>query len=355
MKIYVRTFGCTLNQGDGEVIKGLLSENGHKLVDSEKEAECVIVNSCGVKTVTQNKIINYVNKTSKNKKVIIGGCLPSMIDVRKYMPKAAGSFDTNTITRINELIKKPTRMESKEKESRINKTRIRTRKDIAIIPIAQGCMGKPCTYCSVKLARGELKSYGKREIAKEVEKAVKEGCKIIKLTAQDTGCWGLDINEKLPNLLKEVLKIKGEYKIRLGMMNPNYALDYLDELISIYKNPKIIKFMHIPVQSGSNKIIREMKREYKVEDFKKVVNRFRKEIKNMNIATDVIVGYPSEKEEDFKKTVQLIKEVKPEVLNISKFAPRPGTEAKKLKQLRTEEIKHRSKYLTEEYKKIQKA
>ncbi|MFH1331845.1 MAG: tRNA (N(6)-L-threonylcarbamoyladenosine(37)-C(2))-methylthiotransferase, partial [archaeon] len=324
----------------------------HKLVDSEGEADCIIVNSCGVKTVTQNKIINYVNKLSRNKKVIVGGCLPSMIDIKKYMPKAAGSFDTNTITRINEVIKKPTTIESKEKESTISKTRIRTRKEVAIIPIAQGCKGKPCTYCSVKLARGELKSYGKKEITREVEKAVKEGCKIIKLTAQDTGCWGKDTGETLPQLLKEILIVKGEYKIRLGMMNPNYAREYLDELIQIYKHPKMMKFIHIPVQSGSNRIIKEMKREYKVEYFKKIVKRFRKEIKNVHIATDIIVGYPSESEDDFKKTVKLIKEVKPEVLNISKFAPRPKTEAAKLKQLKTEEIKKRSVELSKVYKNL---
>lgn len=356
MKIYVKTYGCTLNQGDSEIIKGIIKEEGHKLVDSEKEAELIIVNTCGVKTVTQNKIISYINKTSKNKKVIAGGCLPSMINIRKYAPKVVGTFDTNSITKINLMIKKPEQqIFSNKKESTIRKPRVRKDKEVAIIPIAQGCLGKPCSYCSVKQARGELKSYTKKEIVKEVEKAAEEGCKTIKLTAQDTGCWGKDIKDKLPNLLKEVLKVEGNYKIRVGMMNPNHALEYLDELIKIYNHPKMIKFIHIPVQSGSDRIIKEMKRSYKVRDFKKIVKRFRKEVKGINIATDIIAGYPTEKEEDFKKTVQLIREVKPEVINISKFAPRPKTDAAKLKQLRTEVVKDRSKYLTEEYKKIQTA
>ncbi|MEM4245459.1 MAG: radical SAM protein, partial [Candidatus Nanoarchaeia archaeon] len=195
--------------------------------------------------------------------------------------------------------------------------------------------------------------YTKKEILGEVKKAVKEGCTIIKLTAEDTGCWGKDIDEKLPDLLGEILKTEGNFKIRLGMMNPNHAIEFLDELIKIYNNPKMIKFIHIPVQSGSNKVIKDMKRDYKVEDFKKIVKRFRKEVRGINIATDIIAGYPTETEEDFKKTLELIKEVKPEVLNISKFAPRPKTEAAKLKQLRTEIIKERSKYLTLEYKKLQ--
>ncbi|MEM4266579.1 MAG: tRNA (N(6)-L-threonylcarbamoyladenosine(37)-C(2))-methylthiotransferase [Candidatus Nanoarchaeia archaeon] len=353
MKIFVKTYGCTLNQGDTEVIKGILKQGGHKFVDSEKEADIIIVNTCGVKTVTQNKIIDYLKKISKTKKVIVGGCLPSMIDVKRYAPKIAGSFDTNTITKINSLVEKPRQIFGKEKESRINKPRVRTKKEIAIITIAEGCLGKPCTYCSVKQARGELKSYTKKEILGEVKKAVKEGCTIIKLTAQDTGCWGKDIDEKLPDLLGEILKTEGNFKIRLGMMNPNHAIEFLDELIKIYNNPKMIKFIHIPVQSGSNKVIKDMKRDYKVEDFKKIVKRFRKEVRGINIATDIIAGYPTETEEDFKKTLELIKEVKPEVLNISKFAPRPKTEAAKLKQLRTEIIKERSKYLTLEYKKLQ--
>jgi MiaB-like tRNA modifying enzyme len=351
MKIFVKTFGCTLNQGDSEIIKGILNGKGHKIVGTEEEADMVIVNTCGVKTPTQNRIISYLKKTSKNKKVIVGGCLPSMINIKKYAPRILGTFDTNSISKLNELVKKPKDIVGREKESRIGKPRIRVNKEVAIIPIAEGCLGKPCTYCSVKSARGELKSYKKEEITKEVEKAVEEGCRIIKITAQDTGCWGKDINDKLPNLLKDVLKVKGDFKVRLGMMNPNYALEYLDDLIEIYKDKRMIKFIHIPVQSGSNRVIKEMKRNYTVEDFKKVVSKFRKEIKGINISTDIIVGYPTENEEDFKKTIQLIKEVKPEVINLSKFAPRPNTEAAGLKQLQTQVIKERSRIITKEYKK----
>lgn len=350
MKIFVKTYGCTLNQGDSEVIKGILSKE-HKIVNTEKEADLIIVNTCGVKTTTQNKIMDYVKKNSENKKVIVGGCLPSMVNIKKYAPKVITTFDTKSTTKINEIIKNKY---TNKKEKILGKPRMRTKKEVAIIPIAEGCLGKPCTYCSVKIARGELKSYKKEDIIKEVKKAVNEDCNVIKITAQDTGCWGKDINDTLPNLLREILKIKRKYRIRLGMMNPNYAQEYLNELIEIYKDPKMIKFLHIPVQSGSDKILKDMKRNYKVEDFKKVVNEFRKKI-NMTIATDVIAGFPTETEEDFRKTIQFIKEMKPEVLNISMFAPRPKTEAAKLKQLKTQEIKRRSKLITEEYKKIKKA
>ncbi|MFH1211085.1 MAG: tRNA (N(6)-L-threonylcarbamoyladenosine(37)-C(2))-methylthiotransferase [archaeon] len=352
MKIYIKTYGCTLNQGDSEVLKGIISKE-HKIVDSEENADLIIVNTCGVKTTTQNKIIGYVKKTSEKKKVIVGGCLPSMINIKKYAPKVILTFDTKSTTKINEIIKKQ-KINNKQ-DTPLGKPRIRTIKETAIVPISEGCLGKPCTYCSVKLARGELHSYRKEDITSEVEKGVKEGCNIIKLTAQDTGCWGKDINDTLPNLLREILKIKGEYKIRLGMMNPNYTLEYLDELIEVYQNPKMIKFLHIPVQSGSDKVLKDMKRGYTVEEFKKVVGEFRKEIKGVSIATDFIAGFPTETEEDFKKTIQLIKEVRPEVINISMFAPRPKTEAARMKQLKTQTIKERSRKLSEEYKKIKKA
>ncbi len=351
MKIFVKTFGCTLNQGDSEVIKGILNKEGRALVNSESEADLIIVNTCGVKTPTQNRVISYLKKISKNKKVIVGGCLPSMLNIKEYVPNILGTFGPNSILKIKDFVKNTKNQAISDRKPRIKAPRLRFDKEVAIIPISQGCLGRPCSYCSVKSARGNLKSYKKSAILKEVEKSVKEGCAIIKITAQDTGCWGKDINDNLPNLLKSILKVKGNYKIRLGMMNPNYAFGYLDDLVRLYKNKKMMKFLHIPVQSGSDKVLADMKRGYKIKDFNKVVKRFRKEITGISIATDIIVGYPTESEGDFKKTLKLVKAVKPEVLNISKFAPRPNTYAATLKQLNIEEINKRSKLLFENYKK----
>lgn len=352
MKVFVKTFGCTLNQGDSEVIKGLLCSYGHEVISSESEADCIIVNSCGVKTPTQNKVVSYVRKNSVAKSVIVGGCLPKMIDIKKLVPSVLSTFDANSITSLKELLTKSKNVSSDVKENRVGLPRIRINKYVAIIPIAQGCLGKPCSYCSVKFARGDLTSYKKEDVVHEVKRSIIGGCKIIKLTAQDVGCWGKDFNDSLPNLLNSVLGVEGNFKVRVGMMNPNHVLGYVDDLIEIYKDPKVVKFLHIPLQSGSDKVLKDMRREYSVEDFKMIVNKFRRSLKKICISTDVIVGYPSETFEDFEKTLALVKEVKPEVLNISRFAPRPGTEASKLPQLDSEEIKKRSKILFQCYKNL---
>lgn len=343
MKIFIKTYGCTLNKADTEIMAGVLKKAGFKLSSSISKADIVIINSCGVKLPTQNKVLSYIKRIPKTKKVIVGGCLPKMIDVKKHASNVSAVFDTNSITKIVQLIKKnKKKILSEKKEYRINKPVVRIKKNIAIIPIAQGCLGQPCSYCSVKAARGELKSYKKEDIIKQVRKAVKEGCNKIFLTAQDTGCWGKDIGKELPDLLKEVLSVKGNFKVRLGMSNPNYILEYLKDLIKLYKNPKMIKFLHIPVQSGSDKVLRSMRRKYKIKGFKKIVKEFRKGIPKMNISTDIIIGFPTETKKDFEKTIRLIKEIKPEVINISKFGPRPKTEAAKMKQLPSQEIKRRS-------------
>ena len=134
------------------------------------------------------------------------------------------------------------------------------------------------------------------------------------------------------------------------MMNPEHVIKYLDELIEIYKNPKIIKFIHIPLQSGSDKVLKDMNRNYNIKQYKAIFNKYKKEIPNVHIITDLIVGYPSETEKDFKETLNIVKELKFNVINISKFSPRPGTKASKLKQLTSQKIKKRSVLLHNLYK-----
>jgi len=190
--------------------------------------------------------------------------------------------------------------------------------------------------------------YPKEEIIEQAKAAVKDHIPEIWLTAQDTGCYGKDIDSSLPELLRELIEIKGDFKIRLGMCNPNHALEFLDELIEVYKSEKMFKFLHVPVQSGNDKILKSMKRKYKVEDFGYIVRRFREEIPEITIATDIICGFPGETEEQFQDSLDLIKETKPAVLNISRFWPRPGTVAEKMEdQLHGRDTKKRSSLLTD--------
>ena len=350
MKIFLKTYGCHANKADSESIAGLLEEKGHQLAQSESSADYIIVNSCSVKNTTQSKELHYIHQQLKSKKVIVGGCLTKTLDLRKRFPDLSAVFDTNSLTKLPEILKNPHDEFSNEKESlRLQIPVIRTEKELAIIPISQGCQNS-CTFCATKLARGNLKSYRLGDIKRTFQQAIQDGCTKINLTSQDNGCYGFDIKTSLPELLNELTTIEEDYVLRVGMMNPWHLNKILLQLIESYKSNKIMKFLHIPVQSGSEKILKDMKRIHTVENFKAAVKKFREEFPKITIATDVIVGYPTETEEDFQQTYNLIGGIKPEVLNVSMFSSRPGTKASKLKQLPSEIIKERSRKLTQLYK-----
>ena len=353
MKLHIKTYGCQANIADSEAIAGILKQNNYELTDNEDEADMIIVNTCSVKNSTQSKEIHYIKEKSKTKKVIVGGCLTKTLDVRKYAPEVTAVFDTNSILKIPEVLETEQDHFSNEKENRIAAPIIRNYNEIGIISISEGCLNS-CDFCATKLARGNLRSYRIGDIKRNFEKSVKEGCKKIYLTSQDNGCYGFDIKTNLPELLNELTLIKGDYKIRIGMMNPWHLTKILPQLIESYKSDKVMKFLHIPVQSGSEKILKHMKRIHTVDNYKAAVYEFRKIFSEISIATDVIVGYPLETEEDFKLTYDLIKETKPEVLNISRFSSRPGTKAAELKQLPSEIIKERSVILNDLYQEIRK-
>lgn len=347
-RIFIKTYGCQANFGDSEVLAGVLKNENFEIVDNEKRADFVIVNSCSVKNKTQSKILDYIKK-NKNKKIIVGGCLTKTINLRDKFPNIHGLFDTNSITKVPEIIKEKKDIFSNKKEERILIPVVRMNKEIAIINISQGCLDA-CTFCATKLARGMLKSYRVGDIKRAVEKSVRTGAKGIYLTSQDNGCYGFDIKTNLPDLLKELVSIDGKFMMRVGMMNPWHLKKIEKKLLDIYESTKIMKFLHIPVQSGSEKVLKEMKRKHTVEEFKEIVKKFREKFPGGTIATDIIVGYPTETEDDFQKTIELIRETKPEVLNVSKFSSRPKTKASKLKQIPSEIIKERTKILDDIYK-----
>ena len=352
MNIFIKTYGCQANIADSEQMAGLLKANNHTLVANESDADAIIVNSCSVKNATQSKILNYLNthlKNEKPKKIIIGGCLTKTLNLRKKIPDLSAVFDTNSILKINDIVENPHDVFSGKKEERINVPALRKKNGIAIIQTSQGCLNT-CAFCATKLARGMLQSYRIGDIKRELEIAVRQGRAAIYITSQDNGCYGFDINTSLPELLNELVTVEGDYKIRVGMMNPWHLRRIAEPLLEAYRSEKIMKFLHIPVQSGSEKVLRDMKRIHTVESFREAVKKFRSEFPGITVATDVIVGYPTETEEDFQETCSLIKEIRPEVLNISTFSSRPGTKAATLMQLSSQIIKERSRRITNLYK-----
>jgi len=201
------------------------------------------------------------------------------------------------------------------------------------IILQEGCLWN-CLYCATKLARGNAKSHPQEYIYKEVRDAKLNGLKIIYFTGTDLATYGYDLNIDLADLLFGLKDIKGEYYIRVGMANPGILNKFIDKLLESYDNENIFKFFHIPVQSGSNNVLKTMGRGYSIQDFYELVEKIRKRYYEGTISTDIIVGYPTETEEDFRKTLELVENIKFDIINISKYWPRQKTLSYKLyKQL----------------------
>lgn len=338
MKLFLDSYGCTLNQADAEIIRGVLSS--HEFTDLS-EAEAVIINTCAVKGATQSKMLSRIKEyLGMGKRVIVAGCLPKIN--RKILEGFPVSIvDTNSIDKLPLAIKSRAIFTSPVHKNKLNLPYCIDDSPTGIVAISEGCLSR-CAFCGTKNARGDLTSYPIENVVARVRWLVEHGKKEIYLTAQDTGCYGLDIKTNLAELLNEVLKVKGNYRIRVGMMNPTYALKLLNELVAIYKDERVYKFLHLPIQSGSDRVIREMNRGYTTKQVEMVVDKFRKNIDDLCLSTDIIVGFPTETDADFKKTVEFIKGIKPDITNVSKFYPRPNTPAARMKLLTTQVLKERS-------------
>jgi MiaB-like tRNA modifying enzyme len=355
----METYGCSANQADEEMMLGLLNKNGFKIVKSLKESDINIINTCIVKTPTENRMIYRIKKLySTGKPLVVAGCMSkTQKDVIEKIAPKSSLIGPHSISLICDVVQKTLSKErvvytKNLKSPKLCLPRLRNNPVIDICEISTGCLGN-CSFCEVKFAKGKLFSYPAEKIVKEIKESLKEGCKEIWITSQDCSCWGKDCKLSLPELLNKICEIEGKFFIRVGMVNPTHIKNILNELIYSYKSKKIYKFLHLPVQSGSDTILKKMNRNYNINDFKKIVERFRKKFPSLTLSTDVIVGFPGETEKDFQMTIDLIKETKPDIVNISKFGARPGTKAAKMKQLPSKIVNQRSKQLMEIVKKIQ--
>lgn len=350
-KIIFKTFGCSVNFSEGEIMQGLLVKAGFELVDKPDDADVIILNICTVKG--ENKSLKKIRLAKENfpyKKLVIAGCITKKIITQaKEIAPDASLVNTHNIKEIVSVVEEtlndnPITVLAKTKEIKLNLPRVMKNKLIGIVPICSGCNFQ-CTYCSVTYVKGRLFSYPIESILEQITRHLTNGAKEIWITSQNNGAYDYN-NKNIIDLMKEILKIKGDFKIRFGMIKPDHALKYLDGLIAIYKNDKMFKFLHIPAQSGNNDILKLMNRNYTIEDFKEIIKKFRLNIPDLTISTDIICGFPTETKEQFTDSVNLIKEIKPDVLNISRFIPRPKTKAFEMEQLQGGEIKNRSRLLT---------
>ena len=351
-RIFIKTFGCSHNASDSEYMAGILASEGYEIVPTLESSDLAIINSCTVKSPSQAAFLNSVIKSKNfNKKIVVGGCVPQAERNLKGLENCS-IVGVSQIDKINFIVEKT--LEGNIVRFLENKTlpslllpKIRRNKFIEIIPISQGCLGS-CTYCKTKQARGKLISYPIKHIVQACKHAWENNAKELWITSEDTGVYGRDIGTNLPNLLVEILKdIPSDVMIRIGMANPPYILENVNSMIKVLNHPNVYSFIHIPVQSGSNAVLDKMLREYTIEEFNFLCDKFISGVKDITIATDIICGFPTETKENFEETLNLVEKYKFPVINISQFYPRPGTVAAKWKKIDTKEVHNRSKALAE--------
>lgn len=355
MKIYLETHGCTFNQADGEIMANFLSEQ-HKLADTMEEADIIILNTCYVKLPTEQKMITKIDKVKRefpDKKLIVAGCMVEVDPIRlnKFAPDACW-IGPHKLEKINDVVESAAKGDIVHEYGKT--TIVKAGKNLKpshnlthILQICEGCNGA-CTFCCTRNARGFLVSYPIDVIVEEAEQAISDGCVELQVTAQDSACFGFDSGESFSELLNRLSQIEGDYRIRVGMMNPKSLIGQLDEVIASFKNnEKIYKFLHLPIQTGSPKVLEEMNRLHTLEEYKTILNRFRSEIPDLSLATDIIVGYPTETDEDFQKTIDLLYEIKPDIIHISKYMHRPTAKSNSLPEIEHSVMKERSHRINE--------
>jgi MiaB-like tRNA modifying enzyme len=350
LQVFLKSFGCSANMADGEVLAGCLAQAGFQLAPSEAEANVLIYNTCAVKGPTENRIINVLKHAPKGKKLIVAGCLP-MISFDRLRREvrfdgavgpSVGKEIVNVVTRVA-AGEKVVDLDELNGKPELDLPRIKSNPVVSIVPINYGCLGS-CAYCCVVFARGHLRSYSIKEVADRVQRDVADGARELWVTSQDTACYGRDVHSNLVELLQALDDLSGDFKVRVGMMTPNMVTDMQDQLIDAFKSDKVFKFLHLPVQSGDDETLKRMRRLYTTAEFKDIVNSFRARFPDLTLATDVMIGFPGETAQAFENTLKLLEEVKPDVTNVSKFFARPKTAAAQMKDgsVEPDEIKRRS-------------
>ncbi len=324
MKIHVEAYGCTQNYGEARLMQEALAGIGHDLASSESDADAHVVVTCTVVETTERKMARRIAEmAASGKPLVVAGCMaaaqrPRILELaphamllppRKW-PQIVDLFGTGTACG--------------DRAAEIEATSFGWHD--AIVPIAQGCAGR-CTYCITRVARGVATSNPVAEVVAQVRRHVARGIREIKLTGQDTAAYGRDCKTDLSELLLAVDTIPGDFRIRVGMADPLTVLPIVEDLVESYASDKIFKFLHLPVQSGDDQVLDAMRRDYTVAEFEAIVGTFRAAYPEMTLATDIIVGFPGETEEQFGATLDLIRRVRPEIVNVTRFSRRAGTPA----------------------------
>lgn len=353
-KYFVRTYGCQMNEHDGERVKGVLSKEGMIETENIEEASVIILNTCAIRENAHDKVFGFLGLVKKLKEthdILLGicGCMAQeesvvneIMSKYKYVDFVFGTHNLNNmINVINERINSG--KQNIEVYSELGSIcegipEKRESKYSAWVDIQLGC-DKFCTYCIVPYTRGTQRSRKKENIIEEIEKLKNEGYLEVTLLGQNVNAYGKDLYENytLANLLEDVSKTEIP-RIRFVTSHP---WDFTDEMIEVIKKyDNVMPYVHLPIQSGSDRILKLMGRKYTIDEYLKLYNKIRKEVKDVSITTDIIVGFPGETEEDFEETLKIVNECKFDGAFTFAFSPREGTPAAKLKDNTTIEEKN---------------
>ncbi|PIN74010.1 2-methylthioadenine synthetase [Candidatus Woesearchaeota archaeon CG10_big_fil_rev_8_21_14_0_10_45_16] len=348
---YIETYGCSHNfsDSDSERMAGLLKEARFEHKESLEDADIIVFNTCTVEGPTADAFFTRLESIKKEhpyKLIIITGCIPQTDPERLKGFALVGTKAIHCIVEVVEeaLNNNTVQMLEAGEMPPLDLPKVRKNPIVEIIPLNLGCLNA-CTFCKTKSARGNLTSYPTEEIINLAKRSVKEGVKEIWLTSQDTMCYGFDIKTNLAELLQKLVEIPGDFKIRVGMGNPVHLLKIKDELIPLFNHPKVFKFIHLPMQAGSDKVLRDMQRGNTTDEFLNLVKRVKEEIPHITLATDIIVGFPTETEDDFWQTLEVVRKTSPDIISMSRFWPQPKTPAAEMEPIPLEEMKRRTKVL----------
>ncbi len=338
---HIETYGCTSNRGESREIERALRDGGHRPAAGPDDADVAILNTCTVVEKTERNMLRRAEELeSATADLVITGCM-ALAQGEQFREAGLDAAVLHWDEVPGHVLNGECPTVTPDVEPVLDGV-------VGILPIARGCMSN-CSYCITKFATGRVDS---PSIAENVEKAralVHAGAKEIRVTGQDTGVYGWDTGErKLPELLDRICAIDGEFRVRLGMANPGGIHGIHEELADVFaRNEKLYDFIHAPVQSGSDEVLESMRRQHRVEKFREVVETFDDRLDEWTLSTDFIVGFPTETDADHQRSMELLREVRPEKINVTRFSKRPGTDAADMKGLGGTIKKERSKAMSE--------
>ena len=351
MKFYIETFGCTANMGNSQELAGALQERGH-IQSSLNEADAIVVNTCAVTEKTERKVLRRL-RLLQGPRLVVAGCLPAALPASVSGLSCRGELgplNRSSARKIEDLFALSSSLPPLSLPPPTIPSSLPLRPGPAqdlcgIVNVAEGCNGA-CSYCIVRKARGSLKSRSLDDVVERVEGMIAQGMVEIQITAQDTAAYGSDRGDDLALLISRLTALPGKFMLRVGMLNPESLTPIQEPVIHAFCSPKVYRFLHLPVQSGSDRILGKMGRRYHTRDVLEMVGAFRSCFPDIFLITDVIIGFPGETEEDFQESVHLIERMQPDKVNLTRFSARPGTAAARLYDMPDRFKKERSREMT---------